>query len=70
MFAHEKKESQVQGTKNFLEKNIYGVCQINKVLVPLLRKAGIISDKKNVTNVSLDHVKKIVEIKAGHRYFC
>jgi NAD(P)-dependent dehydrogenase (short-subunit alcohol dehydrogenase family) len=59
--THEKEDSPVLGAKNFLEKNIYGVRQINKVLVPLLRKAGLVAEKKNVTNVSLEHVKKIME---------
>jgi NAD(P)-dependent dehydrogenase (short-subunit alcohol dehydrogenase family) len=47
--------------KNIMRKNIYRVRQIGKIVVPVLRKAGIVPGGKGARNISLANVKHIME---------
>ena len=60
-YTVDRHENHALSVKNFIEKNIFGIRQMNKHLVPLFRKAGIIPQKRSVSNVSLKHVKNIIE---------
>lgn len=60
-FTLDKEENKARGVKDFLEKNILGMRQVNRILVPLLRKAGILSENQTVSNVAFEHVKTIME---------
>lgn len=47
--------------KNTMQKNFYLVWRMARVIKPLLRKTGIISDGKGAKNISLTDVKQIME---------
>jgi NAD(P)-dependent dehydrogenase (short-subunit alcohol dehydrogenase family) len=47
--------------KNIMGKNIYGVRQIGKIVMPALRKAGILPGGRGARNISLANVKHIME---------
>lgn len=56
-----RKASALSRTKNFLENNIYGVRQMNKAIIPALRKTGLVPERKSAGNVSLEDVKHLME---------
>lgn len=47
--------------KKFVESNVYGVRQVNKLVVPFLRKSGIVPKRKSATDISLTSVKQVME---------
>ena len=51
----------VSKAKNFLESNVYGVKQMNRMLIPILRKGGIVNERKTAVDVSIMNVKRLME---------
>jgi NAD(P)-dependent dehydrogenase (short-subunit alcohol dehydrogenase family) len=47
--------------KNFMETNISGVRQISKIIVPVMRKTGLLPQINSAGNISLADVKKVME---------
>jgi len=47
--------------KNFMETNLYGVRQMTKIIIPILRKAGIVAQRNGAGNISLASVKQVME---------
>jgi NAD(P)-dependent dehydrogenase (short-subunit alcohol dehydrogenase family) len=55
----ENKNSPLARAKNYMEENIYGVRQINKIIVPLMRKTGLAPQRNSASDIPLslaDHV--------------
>jgi NAD(P)-dependent dehydrogenase (short-subunit alcohol dehydrogenase family) len=48
-------------TKKILETNVYGARQINKVLIPFLRKTGVISRSTGAANASPENIRRVME---------
>jgi NAD(P)-dependent dehydrogenase (short-subunit alcohol dehydrogenase family) len=57
----ENKSSLLARTKNYMEENIYGMRQINKVIVPLMRKTGLAPQRNNAEDIPLALVKQVME---------
>lgn len=55
------KKGALARTKNFMETNLYGARQIAKIIVPLLRKTGLVPQKNSAGNISLSGVKQVME---------
>ncbi len=47
--------------KNFLETNIYGIREINKIIIPKLRKAGLVTNFEGAENISIASAKLLME---------
>ncbi len=48
-------------TKAFLETKVYGFSQLKKMIVPSMRKAGILEEKPGPEEVSIFNVKRVME---------
>ena len=48
--------------KNKMETKFFGAWRLVRVFIPLLRKAGIIAQKKKAENISFLNVKHIIDI--------
>jgi NAD(P)-dependent dehydrogenase (short-subunit alcohol dehydrogenase family) len=57
----ENKSSSLARAKNYLEENIYGVRQINKIIVPLMRKTGLAPQRNSSSDVPLSLVDHVME---------
>ena len=54
-------KSLIHKTKNAVEKRSGFVRNLNKKIVPILRKSGIIANKISASDVSIDKVKRIMD---------
>jgi NAD(P)-dependent dehydrogenase (short-subunit alcohol dehydrogenase family) len=59
--SYGQKTSALARAKNKLEANFSGFRQMNKAIIPALRRTGIIPERKNAGNISLDVVKQIMD---------
>lgn len=57
----ENKSSILARTKNYMEENIYGMRQINKIIVPLMRKSGLAPQRNNAEDIPLSLVQQVME---------
>lgn len=55
------KKNAVSKVKSYMEKNIPGVRQLTKAVIPVLRNAGIVELKADAESISLMNVKEIME---------
>jgi len=55
------KKSNLAKTKSILETNFHGVWRMARSAVPLLRKAGIVTQKESAANILLKNVKHVME---------
>jgi NAD(P)-dependent dehydrogenase (short-subunit alcohol dehydrogenase family) len=59
--SEEHKNALLRSVKDFMEAHIYGAKQLNKAILPTLRKAGLIAPNPVAGTVSMDEVKTITE---------
>lgn len=57
----QNKNSRLMRARETLESGIPGIRKLARAAVPALRSAGILSRPETTTNVSMDHVKQIME---------
>lgn len=55
------KKGVLSGAKKFIETNFYGVRQVNKIVVPLMRKARLVPQRKGASNIFLPGVRQIMD---------
>lgn len=56
----ENKNGILARTKNYMEENIYGMRQINKIIVPLMRKSGLAPQRNNAEDIPLELVRRVM----------
>jgi NAD(P)-dependent dehydrogenase (short-subunit alcohol dehydrogenase family) len=61
----EKKKEEEKGIggelKSLATRNILGLKQVRKIILPVLRKTGIVAEKSTAENISLDVAKRVME---------
>jgi NAD(P)-dependent dehydrogenase (short-subunit alcohol dehydrogenase family) len=57
----ENKSSVLARTKNYMETNIPGMRQINKMIIPLVRKTGLAPQRNHAEDIPMDLAKYVME---------